>query len=159
MHRLLHPLGKARTRRRGAVLVESAVVLPVVIIFLFGIFEYGRYLMTMQLLSNAAREACRYAVAHTQPVIIGGVTYGNATSDVTSKFTSMMGGTSISGQSVSVYLSDSLGTNLGTWTNAQPGDAICVRVTGTYQVATPTLLFMSSSIPVDIKAVMRTESN
>ena len=146
-------------RRRGSVLVESALVLPMVIIFLFGIFEYGRYLMTMQLLSNAAREACRYAVSHTQPVIINSVTYGNATSDVTSKFTSMLGGTTIGGQSVTVYLSDTVGANLGTWTNAQPGQSICVRVTGNYQVCAPTLLFMSSTIPVDIKAVMRTESN
>jgi Flp pilus assembly protein TadG len=152
---------KRRTtkRRRGSVLVESALVLPAVIIFLFGIFEYGRYLMTMQLLSNATREACRYAVSHTQSVIINGVTYGNNTSDVTNKFTSMMGGTTISGQSVTVYRSNSVGSNLGTWTNAQPGECICVRVTGNYQVATPTLLFMSSTIPVDIKSVMRTESN
>ena len=32
---------------------------------------------------DSQREAARYAVAHTQSVVIAGTTYGNATSDVT----------------------------------------------------------------------------
>ena len=43
-------------RRTGRSAVEAMLVLPVVITFLFGILEYGRYVMTMQVLTNAARE-------------------------------------------------------------------------------------------------------
>src|SRR5205807_1594103 len=74
--------------RTAAVTVETALVLPIALLFILGIFEYGRYLMTMQLMNNAAREGVRYAVTHLQPVTLGATTYGNATSDVTNIVTS-----------------------------------------------------------------------
>lgn len=54
----------ARTaaRRRGATLVEFAMVMPLFLLFLFSIFEYGRYLMMHQILHNAARDAARWGV-------------------------------------------------------------------------------------------------
>lgn len=52
-------------RRTAAHLVEFAVVAPVFFLFLFGIFEYGRYVMTLQVMTNAAREGARYAVVTT----------------------------------------------------------------------------------------------
>ena len=76
--------GSSCSRRRGSLTVEMAMVLPLVLAFILAIFEYGRYIFTVQLFNNAAREGTRYAVAHLQPVTLGGVTYGNATSDVTS---------------------------------------------------------------------------
>ncbi|MGE0605985.1 MAG: TadE/TadG family type IV pilus assembly protein, partial [Pirellulales bacterium] len=120
-HERQNTLRSAAGRRRsrgGQTLVESALVLPMVILFIFGLFEYGRFLMTMHLVNNAAREACRYAVAHTQPVIIAGVTYGNSTTDVTNVYDKFMAGQRLSSQSVTVYLSNTVGTNIGTWTNA-----------------------------------------
>ena len=50
-----------RRRRSGATLVETALVLSVLLLFLFGIFEYTRFLLVNQLLSNAARDGVRYA--------------------------------------------------------------------------------------------------
>lgn len=149
----------ARSHRSGAVTVETALVLPLVLLFLFGILEYGRYVMMLQVLTNAAREGAHYAVTHTQPITIGGVTKGNATSDVQTAVTNAMAGQALSGQTVSVYLSDSTGNNLGTWTNAQFGQSICVRVTGNFRVIVPTLLRMPSTIPVVAQVVMRSESN
>ncbi len=52
-------------RRRGATLVEFALVMPVFLMFLFGIFEYARYLMMHQLLHNAARDAARWGVVRS----------------------------------------------------------------------------------------------
>ena len=60
----------ASRRRRPS---RPALVLPVVIMFLFGILEYGRYVMTLQVLTNAAREGAHYALTHTQPVTIAGI--------------------------------------------------------------------------------------
>ena len=52
-------------RRRGATLVEFAMVMPVFLMFLFAIFEYGRYLMTYNVMHNAARDAARWAVVRS----------------------------------------------------------------------------------------------
>lgn len=149
----------ARPNRRAAVTVETALVLPLVLLFLFGILEYGRYVMMLQVLTNAAREGAHYAVTHTQPITIGGVTKGNATSDVQAAVSKAMAGQALAGQTVSVYLSDSVGNNIGTWTNAQFGQSICVRITGNYRVIVPRLLRMPNSIPVVAQVVMRSESN
>jgi Flp pilus assembly protein TadG len=48
-------------RRRGASLVEFAVMIPVVLLFIMGIFELGQLLMTQQVVTNAAREGARRA--------------------------------------------------------------------------------------------------
>ena len=42
--------------RRGATIVETAVVLLVAFTFIFAIFEYGRYLMISDMVNNAVRE-------------------------------------------------------------------------------------------------------
>lgn len=148
-----------RAVRRGGAIVETALVLPIVLLFLFGIMEYGRYILALQIVTNAAREGCRYAVAHTQPVTVGGVTTGNATSDVTNTVTAFLGGQQLTSQAIQVYLSDTQGNNLGAWNNAQPGQFICVQVTGNYTVMLPSLLSMPSSIPVAAKSVMICEGN
>jgi Flp pilus assembly protein TadG len=147
------------TFRRGEVVVEAALVLPIILLFLIGIFEYGRYMMTLHVFHNATREAARYACAHTQPVVISGVTAGNSTSDVTNVLNRFLAGQQLSSQNVEVYLSDSLGNNLGTWTNAQTGQSICVRVTGNFDFLVPALLYLPSTKSLDVRAVMRTEGN
>jgi Flp pilus assembly protein TadG len=47
--------------RRGAAVVEFAVVAPVVFLFIFAFIEFGRMLMVQHCLSDTAREACRVA--------------------------------------------------------------------------------------------------
>ncbi len=49
-------------KRRGATLVEFAVVLPLLLAILMGIIEFGWVFMVRQTLTNAAREGCRTAV-------------------------------------------------------------------------------------------------
>lgn len=53
-----------RTRRRGMTVVESALVLSVFLMLLFGMFEYCRFLMVLHVSNNAAREGARYAVVN-----------------------------------------------------------------------------------------------
>ena len=48
-------------QRRGATVVEFALVAPVMFLFIFGIFEFGRMMMVQQAVTNAAREGCRKA--------------------------------------------------------------------------------------------------
>lgn len=148
-----------RPPRRGATLVETAIVLPLVMLFILGIFEYSRYLMMLHLCTNAAREGCRYAVSHTQPVTIGGVTQGNATSDVLNVVTAYLAGQALVSQSVQVYQSDSLGNNVGSWTNASAGQYVCVKITGNFKSSMPQFLNMPNSLPVQAQTVMSCEGN
>lgn len=53
---------KPRNQRRGATAVEMALVAPVLITLLLGMFETARLGMVSQLLTTAAREGCRIAV-------------------------------------------------------------------------------------------------
>jgi Flp pilus assembly protein TadG len=48
-------------RQRGGSLVEQALVLMVFLIILFGIIDFGHALYTYHFVSNAAREATRWA--------------------------------------------------------------------------------------------------
>jgi TadE-like protein len=51
-------------RTRGQALVEFAFVLVPFLLLLYGIIEFGRYVYTVQVLNNAAREGARYAIVH-----------------------------------------------------------------------------------------------
>src|SRR5690606_33312307 len=51
-----------RKQRRGAALVEAALVLPVFVGVTLGIVEFGRAMMIGQLVTNAAREGARLAI-------------------------------------------------------------------------------------------------
>jgi len=150
---------RLRSARRGSVLVEAALILPVLLLFLFGIFEYGRFLMTLQLINNAAREGARYAVTHTQDIVLDGQTYGSATSDVVSQVQACLVGTQLQNQTIEVFRSDNLGNNLGLWTDAASGERICVQVRGDFRVIANGLLFLPSSLPLQAQAVMRSEAN
>ena len=134
-------------------------MLPLSLLFLLGIMEYGRFIMTQQVLTNAVREGCRYAVTHVNPVTLGGVTYGAATSNVTTMISNVSPGVALSSQATSVFASDSLGNNLGTWTSAVEGQCICVQITGNYLPLLSKYLYMPTSIPVKFQAVMRVEGS
>lgn len=49
------------THQRGTALVEFALVVPMLLVLLFGIIEWGRALQAMALVTNASREGARRA--------------------------------------------------------------------------------------------------
>lgn len=49
-------------RNRGQSLIEFALTLPLLLLVCFGITEFGRCWMTVNVLTQAAREGCRLAV-------------------------------------------------------------------------------------------------
>lgn len=51
--------------RRGQALVEFALVFPIFLLLLMSIITFGLYVFYNQQLSNAAREAARYAAVHS----------------------------------------------------------------------------------------------
>lgn len=50
-------------QRRGAAVVEFALVAPLFFLLVFGVVEFGQAFMVSQLLNSAAREGARVAVA------------------------------------------------------------------------------------------------
>jgi Flp pilus assembly protein TadG len=111
-------------RRSGAVAVETAMILSMTILILFGTFEYGRLLMDWNVLNNAAREGCRHALVNN--------TNAGIDTEVTSVVKSYMGPEtgSFSGLTITVT-----GTHNGVSTpvnNLVAGDLITVNVSGTY---------------------------
>jgi Flp pilus assembly protein TadG len=71
-----------RTRRleRGAAAVEMAIILPLLVLLLGGMVDYGRFFFTQIQLTNAAREGARAAIVGGDPVMrataAGGTTPG-----------------------------------------------------------------------------------
>ncbi len=53
-----------RSKERGQSLVELALILPVLILVLLGILDFGRAFYAYNAISNAAREGARYGTVH-----------------------------------------------------------------------------------------------
>ncbi len=88
----LHKLFRSyRLFRRGAAVVEFAIVAPVLLLLVFGMIEYGRLVMVQQVLTNATREGARRAVLD-----------GATTSQVTSVVTDYLSTSRISGAVITV---------------------------------------------------------
>ena len=60
-----------KTSEVGATLVEFAVIMPLLLLLLFGVIEFGRLITTVITVSTASREAARFgtAVGATTPGI------------------------------------------------------------------------------------------
>jgi Flp pilus assembly protein TadG len=111
-------------RRRGAAAVETAMIMIPLTMLLFGVFEYGRLLMDWNLLNNAAREGCRYALVNNTDPAIASKTQGVVTGFMAGRDSNFGGFT--------VTVS---GTHQGASTpvnNLVAGDMITVSVTGQY---------------------------
>jgi Flp pilus assembly protein TadG len=56
---------RQQQNRRGVAAVEFALVVPIFLLLVFGIIEFGRVIMVQQVLVNASREGARRAVLET----------------------------------------------------------------------------------------------
>jgi Flp pilus assembly protein TadG len=81
----------AGRRRRGATLVEFAIVAPLLFLFIFAVIEFGRMVMVHQIITNAAREGARRGILEQ--------TTAEETHTIVSDY---LAGSSISGATVTV---------------------------------------------------------
>ena len=58
-----------------------------------------------------------------------------------------------------MFVSDNLGNNVASWPGGQPGQFVCVQITGTYPFMIPTLLRLPTSINMTIQSVQPSEGN
>jgi len=99
--------------RRGAAVVEFAVVAPLLFALALGIIEFGRAMMVLELLNNAARAGCR-----------AGVLNGSSNTDVNSAITTALTGSGVNSPSTTIDVNGSQ-ADVST---AQTGDTISVTV-------------------------------
>jgi Flp pilus assembly protein TadG len=143
-------------QRKGATLVESAFVISTFVLFLFGIYEYARFLMLKQVIDQAARSGVRLAVVNTGTM---------STSAIQTGVDQSMGGmgnqfVSYSPTSnITVFHADHNGNNIGSdWYNAKFGEGIGVTISGTY-TPFPSYMLSAVSFTVSSTAVMNSEAN
>ena len=142
-------------------------MLPLVLLFIMGLFEYGRYFLMVHICNNAVWAGAAYACKHTSPIVIGGTTYGNGTSDVTNIVDINLGTQQLANPTVSVYLSDALGNavadsagnNPGQFIYASVGDYITVQLTGTYTFVPAYMLGLPTTSTKTFTCVRRSEAN
>jgi Flp pilus assembly protein TadG len=103
-----------RSKRHGAATVEFALVAPVLFMFVFAIFEFGRAFMVIDLLNDAARVGCRQ-----------GAVQSYSTSTITSNVQSRLQGEGVNNASVTVLVN---GTTADPSTSANTGDLVTVQV-------------------------------
>jgi hypothetical protein len=108
-----------RSRRRGMAVVETALVLTVFCMLMFGIFEYSRFLYVLHITHNAARDGARYAsVNMDKPGTFDATDYTDASGTVypsIQKYTkARLGGADaqLSGFQVAAYPVDAVGLGL-----------------------------------------------
>ncbi len=140
-----------RARRRGATVVEAAIVLPLCLTLILNIVDFGRLLMMGHLLNNAVRSGARLAVTGTGSL---------ATSDIQNQVTNCLAGASLANMTIQVYQADpASGANLGTWTNTPLGSYIAVEIDGNFQPIVPVLSLIPNPVPMTVKATMLCETN
>jgi Flp pilus assembly protein TadG len=140
-----------RVRRRGAVVVEMALVLPLCLMLLLSIFDFARLIMMQQLLENAARAGARLAVTNTSTL---------QTANIQSCVTQALAGQSLSGMTIQVYqVNAANGTNLGAWTSTPLGSYVAVQVTGNFIPMLHSVSLIPNPLPLTYTAIMLCEAH
>jgi hypothetical protein len=62
-----------QSSRRGQTLVEFAIILPLLLLIIFGVIDLGRAFYTSVVLSNVAREGARFAALNYSRTDIGDI--------------------------------------------------------------------------------------
>jgi Flp pilus assembly protein TadG len=153
--------GIGKKQRRGTAAVETAVVMIPCCLFMFGIMEYGRVVMVLEALNNAARTGARQAVA----MQISTVGASAATTDVTNTINGVLAGQNLKNVNIQLYEADSGGNNTGPWTSAPFGRNIVVQIDADFPLVLPTFNLLpnnggaTNSMHIQVKAMMRSEAN
>lgn len=165
-----HDKSNARPRS-GSTLVESALVLPVVLMMLFGIFEYGRFMFIYTTATNAVRDGCRYAVVRTDSA--NTATSATIKQVVDNKMAGLQN--SLGGYTVEVFFADPAKLALTVpvvakhptyngaedWKQAAYGDKIAVVMSGEYRPTMAQLLALGNNavFNLDVVSLMTSEGN
>jgi TadE-like protein len=136
-------LARPMAEERGQALVELALVLPVLLMLVFGIVQFGLALNSANDETHLANEVARYAAVNERPTNLSLAEWGR--SQASSK--------ELSGEKVCISFPQNKATN----TSGQIGDPVEVVVSGAIEWL-PVLKIKTASTSVSGKAVMRLEA-
>lgn len=117
-----------REPRRGQALVEFALIIPIFLLVMLGLFDMGRAVFHFSTISNATREAVRFGIVDQNTAKIRQTAVDSATGII--RLTT--------GEVTVTYLAPNLAT--GTSCSTPPyeiGCVIQVEIRSTFQPATP----------------------
>ena len=146
---------KSKKCQVGQSLVEFALILPIMMLFLMVIFDLGRAAYYYSAIHNAAREGARY----------GAVRWYDAdrsikTREAVERLTAGLNATALNVSSILVDLDAAEDSN-GDGNNSNDPDALRVTVSYNFQTATPILAQLmgsgTNSITLSSQATMHTE--
>lgn len=133
----------SRKRQRGANLAEAAIAIPILMLVVFAIVDFGRAYNVYQVITNAAREGARYSVAP----LPGTSTLPNQ-DNVKAYVLDYLGSGNVQGASVNVNQTFSSTVN-----------SISIVFTEITIDEPYTFSFFPGSITIRTRAVMRNETN
>jgi Flp pilus assembly protein TadG len=133
---------------RGSTVVESAIILLAFFMTVFGIFEAGRFLNTRQVLTNAAREGARLAVAP-----LSGTNTLPSTSEIQDRVNQYLASANITGATTTVDPAVSVVTGSVTTVYTR------VQVQKFYQVVSVPYFFNMLEVTLTGEALMRNETS
>lgn len=150
----------ARSDRRGATTVELAFVLLPFLLFVWAVFDYGRFVMVRHLLANAAREGARMAVVNTD---VSDNANNRQTEEIEAAVRKALAGQQLSNLRIQVYRADADGNYLeAQWAaKATYQDNVAVEIDADFSPLFPSMRFLSGNasrtVPVKAKSVMISE--
>ena len=120
-------LARPKRQERGAALVEAAIVIPLLLLLVLGVVEYGFIVNRGTLLNNAAREGAREAV------------FGSSESEIEQRVRDASPNLDQDALTVTVTCKAGDGTPCGPDYDSEwePGGSAIVRVDYEYQFITP----------------------
>ncbi|NMA66756.1 MAG: pilus assembly protein [Clostridiaceae bacterium] len=126
------------SRNRGQSLVETAIVLPILLLLIMGIIDFGLLFNNYILISNAAREGARKAAL------------GGDDSEITQTIHNMTTTLKLSNMDIEISPSQS---------NRGHGTQVKVKLSYKHELITPVIekLFPENSININAATVMRVE--
>ncbi|QDT71153.1 TadE/TadG family type IV pilus assembly protein [Lacipirellula limnantheis] len=152
---------KPASQRRGTAVVEAAVVLPVFVLLMFGIIEFGHATMVINLLQSGCRTAARM-----------GSMQGPNTSQVVEKVRQTLG-SAIDPNVVNIYVQDASSLDSGgVWptndaevqalppievSEAEPRQMFVVRASVNYNDVSVLPMPFLAGVTLDAQAFMRHE--
>lgn len=136
-----------KKRARGQALVEFALVIPVFLLVLCGILDFGFMLFTRMSVINAAREGARISVTAADPTTIPTIATGTAQN---AAFGLPAASVNVSAACIAIKTPSSC--NFSTKTASQAGDAVSVTVSYTYRTFFP--FFFGTSFPMSATVQM-----
>lgn len=66
---MIKKINNIKNRQEGVAAIEFALILPVLVLIIFGIIEFGLLLFNKQVITNASREGARYGIIVERPAV------------------------------------------------------------------------------------------